>query len=339
MWQTPAATLADMSSLITLCRHALPGLLLLVGATVMAADAVPLEQASERLSYRISYRGVFTAYVWKDLADMALHAFPGREQFNGVPVCRATMTVNTRNYGFAEFSYPVRLRYDALAAPDLSFTHLVSDRDDGVENIHNVMWFEWDKERIRSYRKRLYLPVDNRRVGPEQAWEPKAEYRWESGGKGRLPAFLADYPPVGDGLSYLIHNGTRRRVTEGAAMDPLTMLYALRTYDYQHNGTREITVVHKDRVGRYVVELIGRESMRIAGQGQDVLHVRVKRHDAGEGEPGQLDAWLVDDSRRVIARFDVEAKVGLIRVDLTGQSGSAMLGGCVDGARLQWAAR
>ncbi|WP_127475728.1 DUF3108 domain-containing protein [Sulfurivermis fontis] len=322
---------------LRLCT-ALIGLLLLAGTPAWAVGEPPLHQAGERLDYRISYRGVFTAYVWKDLADMALYAFPGRERFNGAPICRATMTVDTRNYGFAEFSYPVRLRYDALAAPDLSFTHLVSDHDDGVENIHNVMWFDWEHERIKYYRKRLYVPAEPRQVGPRFSWETD-EHRWEADGKERLPAFLTDYAPVGDGLSYLIHDHTRRRIREGAAMDPLTMLYALRTYDYDVRPEREIAVVHKEQIGRYVVRLLGRETMQANGQTQEVLHVRVRKHDAAVGAPGQLDVWLADDQQRVITRFDIEAKVGLIRVDQVGRQGSTMLGGCVDGTPLQWASR
>lgn len=325
-------------SLPAFLRPLVLGLLLLAGMPALAVGEPTLEQASERLHYRISYRGVFTAYVWKDLADMTLHSFPAREQFNGAPICRATMTVDTRNYGFAEFSYPVRLRYDALAAPDLSFTHLVSDHDDGVESIHNVMWFDWGRERIKYYRKRLYAPVEPRKAGHQFAWEAD-EHRWEADGKERLPEFLLDYPPVGEGLSYLIHSRTMRRVKDGRAMDPLTMLYALRTYDYHQRPEREITVVHKEKIGHYVVRLLGREVARVGGQTQEVLHVRVRKHDAAVGAPGQLDVWLTDDPQRVITRFDIEAKVGLIRVDLVGQQSSAMLGGCVDGASLQWASR
>lgn len=328
---------------VTLRRIVRPmcGLLLLLVAPAMAADQVALETASEALSYRISYRGVFTGYAWKDLADMQFRAYPAREKFEGAPVCRATMTVDTREYGFSEFAYPVRLRYDALAAPDLSFTRLVSDHDDGVESIHNVMWFDWDKQRIKLYRKRLYLPVisETAKMNPAFSFEPKDVYRWEADGKEALPGFLSHYPPVGEGLSYLIHKKTQRRVSAGPAMDPLTMLYALRTYDYHTLPEREIAVVHKAKIGHYLVRPLGRETIHLNGQEHSALHVRVKQHSAREGEAGQLDVWLSEDSQRLILRFDIEAPVGLIRVDLVGQSGAPMLGGCVDASPLKWARR
>lgn len=301
-------------------------LLLLSGPALATVAERDLATASEQQHYRISYRGVFTAYIWKDLADMGLYTFAESEPFNGVPVCRLSMTIDTRNYGFAEFSYPVRLRYDALHAADLSRTYLVSDHDEGVENVHNIYWFDWTEKSLRSYRKRQYLLVNPHKVGSSFFWE-KDEYAWEQSGEESLPEFLQDYPRVGDDLSYLIHAKTTA-ISEPAGVDVLTMLYALRAYDYAQSLPDPLAVIHKNKLGYYQLKLMGKESVQLAGQRQQALHVRIKKEDNRPGSMGQLDVWLSDDEQHHILRLEVAARVGLIRVEMTGRQGGAMPGGC-----------
>lgn len=298
-------------------------------------DERPLDGASERQDYRISYRGVFTAYLWKDLADMSLYAFADSERFHGGDACRMTMTVDTGKYGFAEFSYPVHLRYDALLDEERSRVRLVSDHDAGVEDIHNFYWYNGEAGEMRGFRKRRYLPVnEQKKVGQDFFWE-KQEYAWEADGEEELPEFLQPYPPVADGLSYLVHDRTVGDL-DPDAVDPLGMLHLLRSHDYRQQPRQILPVIHKHKPGFYEMQLIGTETLRVAGNRQDALHVRMQKRANGPGSKGQLDVWLSNDEQRVILRMDIAAKVGKIRVDWQGGEGRFSPGGCnvQDGARL-----
>lgn len=324
---------------MTVWRGGIAALLLLLTSATQALHLPPLSGASEDLTYRISYRGFFTAFVWKDLADMHLYAYPATERFLGETVCRATMTVNTEHYSISEFAHPVRLRYDVLASPTLDTSWLLSDRDDGEDNIHDIYWFNWGQNRISSYKKRRYLEVnqsswDN---SEQYIWSPPKQFEWEKDGNEALPAFLRQQPDVDDGLSYFIHSKTKRKIEEPSAVDPLTMLYGLRVQDYLSLEERPIAVVHDAKVGLYQARLVAREAIKHNGKQYNTLHVRVKKQEAAEGENGQLDVWLSDDSQRVILRMEVQSPVGLIRVELVERQGQLPLGGCVDVGRSQWA--
>lgn len=312
--------------LLLLVAGALPG-----SACGAPVDGRPLDQAEERLDYRISYRGIFTAYLWKELADMSLLVFAA-ERFAGQPVCRATLTVDTRNYRFAEFSYPVRLRYDALAVSDLAATRLVSDRDTGIENIHNVMWYDWPGQRLRFYRLRRQLPAGSPPVEHDFPSGRPAAHRgnWEAEAADAeaLPEFLRAYPTVGAGLSRLVHERTVTLPGNGqalAAMDPLTMLYALRGYDYARQPERVVSVIHRRKIGQYLIRLVGKAA---PPAGPPLLHVHAARTSGGRGSKGELDVWLSDDAQRRVVRMEIKAKVGRIRVELQQQRGSARPGGC-----------
>jgi len=289
----------------------LSALLLSIAAFAQVAER-PLPEASEKLDYRISYRGVLTAYLWKDLADMSLYGFADTEFFNGQSACRSALTVNTENYGFAEFSYPVRLRYDSLHACDLSAAYLVSDQDAGVEDIHNFYWLDWDEGQFHGYRKRRYLPVNPRKVGARFFWE-KDEHAWETDGSEPLPAFLRDYPTLDNGMDWLIFDRSVEAETD-AALDPLSLLAALRRHDYASQPEAQIAVVHKTRLGYYRLQKIGDETLRVGGELRELTRVRVRKEDRRPGSSGQLDVWLDKTAARTPWLLEIQAKIGLIRV-------------------------
>jgi hypothetical protein len=276
---------------------------------------------TEYLTYKLSYSGLITGFVWKDLADVSFHFQPGEMQFQGMKTCEGIMRLTTENHSFAELFHPVRYEWITLIDPGLSRTYLVEQVDKGRSDNHRIVWLDWNDEKFRFYRKRELKPVEK-----EEVWDFGGDseiiYVWDRDGRESVPGFLDRYPPVNDGtLSYLVHDKTEKGLDTESAIDPLSLVYRLRQHDFEVRRYVDLVLTLEDEVDSYRVSYLGKEVININQTPVNALVVQVSRTDEVEAEKeGWVKIWYSDDEARVPLNFQAEAPVGKMRVQITESS-------------------
>jgi hypothetical protein len=280
--------------------------------------------SGEYIGYKIAYRGLFTGYTWQNLAAMVLHNKSRTEELNGQAVCQSVMRLSTENFPFAEAFHPVRYEWNAENNPDLSFTRLVKYIDSGKSDNYHVVWMDWPNETIRVYRKRKLKSVEQTTqlsfLGDQWAAEP--DQVWEGDGAESLPPFLQEYPKVDNGTrSFLIHDKTVRNVGEEAALEPLGVLAVMRSHDYKSQPDFNIDITVDEDVKQHTVRYQGEEVLQIDGVSLPVIRLRVANSAKNQADKeGWMDVWLSNDDRRLPVRYQVDAPVGKMRVQITEES-------------------
>ncbi len=297
--------------------------LLLFARPPAAADQPRLErwnlqrppENSEHLRYRLAYRGILTAFVWKELAEVAFTASAAISQQAPEPACELVMSLTTENNGFAEYLRPTRYRWRSFSDPVLQRALLVEVKeltDDDRE--HRVSWIDWKRRRIELFRLR------KRRTVPGFLGD------WEADGTGEpdhrlLRTLLRDEPPPRKGERRM---SWARAVPIGAAitrlLDPLGFLYAARWHDYGR-GDLVAPVSYKKEIRTYRAHLLGREWLELDGVRHRVLKVEMRRRNDREAEEeGFMRVWFSDDSRRTPLRFVIDGFIGQIRLRILPES-------------------
>lgn len=277
-------------------------LLLLFSLPLAAEEANGLE-------YRLSYSGLLTGFIWKELADVTLALSPEKTEFQGKPAARISMVVDTTHYGFAETLHPLRYRWESILSPDLQRTLLVRIVDKGVNDSHEVAWYNWERGEIDLFRKRKQvdksIPI----------FDSAPILEWEKDKLPPAPSFIDSYPPVAPGLSYLYHSKHKKEKLKVDAIDPLTMLFALSRHDYGVESAHTLQILLDDDQAPYRAQLFGKESLKRGACADQALKVAISRGDE-KGEEGAMTMWVSDDDRHIPLRVDVEAPLGSLHVVL-----------------------
>lgn len=305
------------------------GLVMLMVATSAAwAGGSPLRAgdryASERLTYNLTYRGLLTSFIGKNLAQVEMFAFAKPAEFNGDQGCRVAMTVDTEGYDFSEFMYPVRFRWESIVTPDLQRTLLVEEFDKGKDDDHRFYWMNWPEGAFSIYRKRE-LRSTSHSVWDEDYTEPV----WEGDDGTVLPPFLTTFPAVENGKSYFLHKKTLKDSEHRSGIDGLTLIYRARRADLTDPGLQMIPVIHDGEVEMYRLTLLGQESIESLGQQRESDHVLIENVDLEKHSKGRMEIWLSRDDERVPLRLEVHAPVGKVSINLSRRQGSLPLEGCL----------
>lgn len=266
-------------------------------------------EQGEELHYRLSYSGLITGYLWKELADVTLRLTPEPVTFLDAAASHISMDVTTAGYHLAETVHPLRYHWQSTLSPDLKRSQLVEVVDEGQSDIHEIFWYDWKKNLIAGFRKRQQLDV----AIPLFDDEPVME--WEKDYLPPAPAFLAPRPPVAPGLGYLLRTTHLAGKLNRDAIDPLAMLLQLRRHDFKKQGPLELQIVIDDEVAPYQARLIEQTTMERRGCSANIIKVEVRRSDES-GEDGVMTLWLSDDPLHLPLRIDVDAPLGMLHVDL-----------------------
>lgn len=309
----------------------LTGILFSIGSGIAQASDYPkwdllnnVPDTGEYISYKIAYRGFFTGYSWKNLADMVLHNKPQVHQINQQTVCQSMMRLSTENFPFAEMFHPVRYEWRGENMPDLSFTRLVEYIDSGKSDNYHVVWMDWPNEIIKVYRKRKLKPVKQSIqlsfFGDQWAEEPKGV--WDGDGAEAVPPFLLHYPKVDNGKrSFLIHDKTVREVGNETALEPLGVLEVMRRHDYVSEPNFDINITVDEDVKQHSVRYQDEEVLVIGNISLPAIRLRVANSEKNKADKeGWMDIWLSKDERRLPLRYQVDAPVGKMRVQITENS-------------------
>jgi hypothetical protein len=275
----------------------------------------------EYLTYKLSYSGLITGFVWKDLADVSFHILPGEMEFRGIKTCEGIMRLTTENHSFAELIHPIRYEWISLSDPGLERTYLVEQIDRGRSDNHRIVWLDWDKEKFRFYRKRELKEVEKAEVW-DFGDDAEIVYEWDKDGRETVPEFLDRYPPVNDGqLGYLIHDKTEKGLKTDNAIDPLSLVYKLRHHDFNAQPQIDLVLTLEKDIDMYRATYVGKDQIYIDKTLVDALIVQVSRTDEEEAKKeGWVKIWFSDDSARIPLNFQAEAPVGKMRVQITEQS-------------------
>jgi hypothetical protein len=271
----------------------------------LPAQAQPIEQ----LHYRLSYSGLITGYVWKDLADMTLQLTPEVVTFRDQPAVRLQMEVSTRHYSIAEAVHALRYRWESILDPSLQRTLLVRVIDQGDSDSHDVYWYQWLEKDIAIFHKREQVDVSI----PLFDEEPRLE--WETSRFPPPPIFIDHEKPVADGLSYMLMKKHKLGKLERDAIDPLSMLMRIRDHDYRTQTMLPMDIINEDDLAPYRAYLLGEESLAYQGRMVPTLKIEVLRNNQ-EGEEGAMQMWLSDDEQRRPLRIDIDAPLGMLHIEL-----------------------
>jgi hypothetical protein len=281
-------------------------------------------ESGEYISYKIAYRGFFTGYSWKNLADMVLHNKAESHEFNQHEVCQSVMRLSTENFSFAELFHPVRYEWIANNNIDLSYTRLVEYIDLGKSDNYHVVWMDWPHEMIKVYRKRERKPDESDKelsfLG--EHWAQSNKFKWEDDGAEALPSFLSHYPRVDNGRrSFLIHDKTVREVGDKTALEPLAVLEVMRRHDFKKQPSFDINITVDEDVKMHTVRYQDDEVLVIGGINLPAIRLRVANSEKNQADKeGWMDIWISQDERRLPLRYQVDAPVGKMRVQITQES-------------------
>lgn len=277
----------------------------------------------EFLLYRLSYSGFFTAFIWKDLADVVIVADNKSYQFNRQKSCQLNLKMSTEDFVLSELVSPMRFHWRTTVSPDLSRVFLVEEinKNEDEDDSHEVVWINQQKKQVEIYHKRKKVAVHAIEDDPfdddDSDEDDQPEMMWQPDGKKKAPAFLVDEAGMEDGLDYLVFDKAVKIKADVPVFDPLSLIYSARWYDYGVVKKVDFVVTHEDSFRKYQVQYAGKETLEIDDKTVDAIRVDIKRNkEEAESDEGYMIIWLSDDERRIPLQYLIKVKSGTIKLKI-----------------------
>ncbi len=243
--------------------------------------------AAETLDYRLAYRGLFTFFIWKELADVRLLAEAGDQGR-----CELAMQLTTQNHALAEAVRPTRYLWWSRSSGGPERVEAVVIRDLGPKALEVRLGLV-SGDRLRYYKRDFEPP-------------PARAERFE--------------PLEGHRPHPALRLRRRKTLPAGRLLDPLGFVARARWHDYRQGGF-EAPVLYKDELRRYRAHLVGRTTLKLGGRRLPTLEVHFSRSPPGEARhEGFMRVWFSDDERRLPLRFRIRGRVGALEVTLRPKS-------------------
>ncbi len=265
-------------------------------------------QAGEKLQYKLSYRGILTSMIWADIADATLEFVPNQSTLDNHRGHQFVLSLSTENYTKAEIIQPVRFTYTTTLDNSLQKTLQVEEVDKGKSQSHDFLFLDWANKKTLLYKKREkeqlnsgFLNLDSR-------------YAWEADGEQDIPDFLRQYPPLENNLSYFIFDEQGDKITYSRILDPLSLIYHLRTLPEQKTQD-ETAVVIADDIYLYQIQQQGIEAVKVSGKEYQAVKYKINRRQKPEKF---FYVWISQDSQKLPVRISMDAPLGKLEIDLQG---------------------
>ncbi len=294
-----------------------------VGATEMERWRLAEKtiDGDEYLVYRLSYRGIFTAFVWKELADLALIAGHLPVTFEQQPGCHLQLKLSTENYSVAEALRPTRYQRRSIVDPTLQRALLVEEIEDSTEDEQNATWVNWADKRIELFRLRRQTTDDSAGFFFDDDDPYPAEPEWEEDGAKPLPAFLNTSPLLDGKYTPLVYDKSIDIPDLESLLDPLSLIFAARRHADNPEQDLVFPVTFEDEIRYYRTHGLGREDVEIGGVPRSAHKLEIKRtRIEGAKDKELLVMWLSDDGQRIPLRFEIQTKVGKIKIHIRPES-------------------
>lgn len=305
-------------------------MLALIAGFTVAANAGEMERwrlaetrvdGGEYLVYRLSYRGIFTAFVWKELADLALIAGQRPISFEQQPGCHLQLKLSTENYAVAEVLRPTRYQRHSIVDPGLQRALLVEEIEDSTEDEQNATWINWTDKRIELFRQRRQITDDSTGFFFDDDDPYPAEMEWEEDGARPLPDFLNTSPLLDGKYTPLIYDKSIDIPDLESLLDPLSLIFAARWQADDASQDPIFPVTYEDEIRYYRTHTLGREDIDIAGTRLPAHKLEIKRTQLEGAEDKELlIMWLSDDERRIPLQFEIRTKVGKVKIHIRPES-------------------
>jgi len=270
--------------------------------------------SGETLHYRLSYQGLLTSLIWADLADAKMSFIANQktpEQHNGY---QFVLHLSTQNYTKAEIIHPVRLTYTATLDANMQRTLLVEKKDTGASQSHEFLWLDWHNKETQLFKKREKEQLISSFLGLGD------KETWEKDGKQDIPEFLRSFPLLDEKYTYLVHKKSGNKITTPLILEPLSMIYRLRTLNV--NTIKEIPLVIIGKIRKYHVKQLGLEEVDANGKKYQAVKYKIQK----EGRKNKrFYVWLSNDKLKIPLRFAMDAALGQLDIQLVKVTGTNKL--------------
>ncbi|MCK5667016.1 MAG: DUF3108 domain-containing protein [Thiotrichaceae bacterium] len=252
--------------------------------------------SGETLHYKLSYQGLLTSFLWADLADVQLSFRDHIKLFdtavdneqNGL---QFIVNVSTENYLKAELIQPVRYSYIATTNTFLKKTLLVENIDQGYDKRHEFLWLDWKNKSTQLFE-----------IVESETHDTVLE---------NIAEFFIQFPPAQSQKQNLLYKKSGDSITPVSVLDPLSLIYYLRTQDdIQEN---EIFIAISDDIRKYKIEHMDKEILRLNGQAIVSNKYKIQ---TDEKKNKFYYVWLADDKKKIPLRFAMDAPLGHLNIDL-----------------------
>ena len=291
----------------TLWKFLLFGLIFgLISSGYADAEKTRPFQAGEKLQYKLSYRGILTSMIQADIADASIEFVPNQTTLDNHRGHQFVLSLSTENYTKAEIIHPVRYTYTTTLDNGLQKTLQVEEIDNGKSQSHDFLFLDWAHRKTLLYKKREkeqlssgFLNMDSR-------------YAWEADGEQDIPDFLRQYPPLENNLSYFIFDKQGDKITYPSVLDPLSLIYHLRTLPEQQIQDKTAVVIADD-IYLYQIQQQGVETVKVSGREYQTLKYKINRSEKAEKF---FYVWISRDSRKLPVKMSMDAPLGKLEIDL-----------------------
>lgn len=263
-------------------------------------------QAGEKLQYKLSYRGILTSMIWADIADATMEFVPNQSTLDNHRGHQFVLSLSTENYTKAEIIQPVRYTYTTTLDNRLQKTLQVEEIDKGKSQSHDFWFLDWVNKSTLLYKKREKEQISSGFLNME------SHDAWEADGVQAIPDFLKQYPPLENNLSYFIFDEEGDKITYSRVLDPLSLIYHLRTLPEQKTQDKTAVVIADD-IYLYQIEQQGVETVKVSGREYQALKYKINRSEKPEKF---FYVWISQDSRKLPVRMSMNAPLGKLEIDL-----------------------
>lgn len=284
------------------------------------ADAQWPFSSGETLHYTLSYRGLLTSFIWADLADVKmtflLNSSYSNAKIPNQPLLKYQfiendishqfiLNVSTENFIKAEMIQPVRYSYTTTLDASLDKTLLVEEIDSGRNQSHYFLWLDWNNKQTQLFKKRELETIKSGFMSLQ------TKETWEKDGRLGIPDFLNIFPLPENNLSYLIHKESGDKIEQSSILDPLSLIYLLRTMDI--NTIVEIPIAVSDDIRLYSIEPMGKEELKLKADTYQSTKYKIRTDEKKEHF---YTIWLNNDNKKIPLRFALDAPLGRLNIDL-----------------------
>ncbi|MBE9526346.1 MAG: DUF3108 domain-containing protein [Proteobacteria bacterium] len=251
--------------------------------------------SGETLHYKLSYQGLLTSFVWADLADVKLSFVADTQLADTLSNKNKTghkfiVNINTEHYLKAELIQPVRYSYTATTDTVLEKILLVEKIDLGKANRHEFLWLDWQA-------KETYLFEVNESVSPAQ--------------NQKIPKYFNSIQLSDSQRTQLVYKESGDKISHENILDPLSLIYYLRTRDNIEESEKFIAV--SDDIRKYKIKFMGKETLKLNDQKYQSKKYKIQTH---ENKDKFYYVWLTDDKKKIPLRFAMDAPLGQLNINL-----------------------
>lgn len=145
--------------------------------------------------------------------------------------------LSTEHYIKAEIIQPVRYSYTTLTNSLLEKTLLVEKNDEGRAKRHEFLWLDWKN------KETLLFEIDDKNTQEKVI--------------NNIPDFFNDFSLSESQRKHLVYKESGDKISQMKVLDPLSLIYYLRTKNSVQKN--EIFIAVSDDIRKYKIEFVGKE--------------------------------------------------------------------------------